>query len=394
MDGFKDRVLLAADAIASSIGSHFGKKHAYRTNDLEQKLLRDLAQLYNLTYYTPMTRINEIAPSPFLIKSITRCNEGECGVFSKLQEWSREAGISADIRNPFDLVRTLLDSSLEACIGITALFKDSFSSAVNKLETSIGTISLAGYCDALRGVSELSATQFQHHYLFHLERTVEDLYQRFSKKGQKLDVRRILGLDKEELEKFRVYVTSKFQPSVKAFLSQAILLKYHWPIASFLERMDGRQYVGFQGKKPLEPTYLGRILSELIDALQHMYYDETVLVAFDKIVNYYFSVFRGFSESVKNLEEVGYIEHHPALNRMYTGLEGILDDVTPQASAYLKRRGMVRLGEVKQDVKDYLLTILYLENEYSRSYATQGLSPNIRSYDLFKLIHSNRLVIK
>lgn len=390
----KDRVDLAANALYDFFNKTFAKKanipRSKKTQYITQTL-NMLIELFIKGYYAPMARVEDLLPYIYVLDQINLCSkEANCKQFNKLINWASNANLKIDKNDPYDLIRLILDASIEACIGLTFTYKDKPTILASKLGGNLGLVSLKGYCDVLRGISDLAATQFQHDYLFHLNETIKDLYRYFKKLKHEVDLEQILKLSEDEWEKLRVFITSKFQPTAKAFLQQVLLLKLHWPLPQLSRGI--KEAKGFVTRKPVEPTYLGRITSEIIDAMMYRYYDETVLQGYDIIAKSYFYVLKELAKIIEKGFSAGYLETLPSMKIMEEEINNSIENMTNIASQYFKRRGILRLGEVKQDAKDYVSQLYYL-NKLAIEFDLFNPFSNISKYDIIKIITLNTLEI-
>ena len=385
----EQRILLAVEGLSKLYGNRFAKKQNITKSNREKfykGLVNSIALLFNDYMYTPISRLQDLIYYTQILDTIRgKIYENNNDPLKKLLEWSNNARLKID-NDPFDIIRLILDSSVEACIGATYMYYRKPSEYSNILKRKIGLLTFEGYCDMLRGIADLTATQFHHEYLFHLGKVIEDLYAYNRRK--ELSLQQILKLDKIELEKFRVFVTSKFEPTSKAFLLQVILTKIHWPLKLLLE---SKEIKGIAARKPIEPTYIGRITSEILDAMMYRYYDDTIVQGYDIILKSYFDVLKEAATYIRRKMSVGYLERIPSMRIMEDNINQTIYNILSNIAAqYFKRRGILRLGEVKQDVKDYIMQLYYLYDE-TRNLGIDIQLSNITSYDLIKLVTKNVL---
>lgn len=368
----------AAEALAELTNKAFSKKSKASSPADIYSMIHDL---YHRGGYAPITRIDDLTYSTSILESV---GDGErCENLKTMKEWASTRGIKVDLRNPFDAVRVVLDTLFETCLYGTKNDQDIIN--VEVVGKAI-KITYRGLCDLLRGLSEFGATQHTWKYLLHLGDFFREIFTSYTgvEIGSVLDA---LKAESRTLEKFRVHVTAKLFPTAKAYLTILYLFKYKWPVTEILyEGSSG----GIRAKKAVEPTYLGRITSELLDSMMGIYHDDTALHAYDTIVKAYFRVFQAFGKDIERKLEVNYLESHPVMLTYIEELTGLATEVTPQIRNHLNRRGVIRLGEVKHDVKDYLLTLFYLAREGER----KGYVPvsSIRSYDIEALLTRNALI--
>lgn len=339
-----------------------------------------LKKLYKKYNYLVISRIPDLRYSTTLINIFAKCTEGKYHDLKATIAWGLSKGIKFNMKDPLDLLRLILDANVEICL------KGHYDEH-NLLNIDLRMAKYSGWCDLLRGISEYAATQFTYMYLYHMEQFTIELYNKYMKKNVS-SIHDIVSASEEETEKFRVYVTAKIFPTSKALLLEMLMLKFRWPLF-LMEKKDIDALGGIRNVKLVEPTYLGRITSELLDSIMGIHYDETILRAYDTIVFSYFNIFREFSRTIEMLYEVDYIESHPAITSMIIQFNKMMDELTPQARQYLRRRGIMRLGEIKQDVKDYILTLYYL-NKKAFEYGFPQVS-EVTKYDIYELVTKNRL---
>ena len=347
----------------------------------DRYILELLQELYKKGSYTVISRIPDLRYSIALIDTIVECIKGSCNNLDRTIQWGINRGIKFNREDPLDLLRLILDANVDICL------KGHYEKH-DLLNIDLGIARYSGWCDLLRGISEYAATQFTYLYLYHMERFTIELFNKYMKRHA-LNIRDIITMNDEDTEKFRVYVTAKVFPTSKALLLEMLLLKFRWPIF-LMEKKDIDTLRGIRNIKLVEPTYLGRITSEILDSIMGVHYDETILRAYDIIVSSYFNALKEFSNTVERGYEVDYIETHPVLTSMIDQLSKIMDDLTPPARQYLERRGIMRLGEVKQDIKDYILTLYYLDKK-ALEYGFPQIS-EIMKYDIYELVTKNKLV--
>jgi len=344
-----------------------------------------LLKLYRKDGYVPIIRIEDLKYSPRIIKQLKECDQ--CKLHDLL-DWAKERGIDVNLNRPFDAVRLILDCLFELCLFGSMKRSELISTPIFTGKSGI-RLTYNGMCDLLRGLSDFASTQHTKDFLFHLGVLARELYSSYTGKDAE-SIKEIIKADPNEAEAFRVYVTSKFFPTVKAFLSIIYLFKYRWVVTELISIGRRLSTLGIRAKKSVEPTYLGRITSELLDSMMGIYYDDTVLNAYDTIIQNYFLVFREFWEAIEKGYEIEYIEAHPSMIRFVNGVKSVLDTVSPQTRSHLERRGIIRLGEIKHDIKDYVLTLYYLNIEAKR--AGYVLISNIDDYDIVELLTKNSLV--
>ena len=370
----------AAKALATLTSPALKKKSKGKTTG---EIYSIVHELYTKEGYVPISRLEDLKYSSYMLNVLTG-KEGSKQI-NTILEWANTRGIKASTRNPFDIVRVILDTMFDTCLYGSVEYNGLLNIGI--LKTKSLTLTYRGLCDLVKGLSEFAATQHLNDYLLHMGELFTELFTSYTgiKIHSLLDALRV---DPDKFEKFRVHITAKFFPMAKAYLTMLYLFKYKWSIREIVstERSEG----GFRAKKAIDPTYLGRITSELLDSMMGHYYDETALHAYDGILRAYFTVFQEFNNDVESGSEFNYIESHPVMSKYVDELKSILKEVTPQIRSHLERRGIVRLGEVKQDVKDYLLTLFYLSKESDR----MGYVPisEIRNYDWEKLLIRNSLV--
>ena len=73
------------------------------------------------------------------------------------------------------------------------------------------------------------------------------------------------------------------------------------------------------------------------------------------------------------------------MKAMEEEINNSIANMTNIASQYFKRRGILRLGEVKQDAKDYISQLYYLHKLASEHGIFNPFS-NISKYDMIKVI--------
>ncbi len=368
----------AAKELAQILGKGL-KKNTKGIDDF--KILESIYELYKETGYVPISRVPDLKYSISIIDALLGQISGENIELRDIIEWAKISELTFDEKDPLDLVRLMLDISMEICLR-------GHYDARELLNIDLGPMTFAGWSDLLRGLSDFAATQFTHMYLFHMGQLTTELYRRYMKVPVS-SLPEVISKDEEELERFRVYVTSKIFPTAKAILLQQLLVKFRWPIF-LMEKKDIDSLRGVRNIKMVEPSYLGRITSEIIDSMAGLHYDESILKAYDTIVSSYFNVIKEFSNAIKNGYDVDYIESHPAMNQMIDDVNRVMEELTPQTKRYLLRRGIIRLGEVKQDIKDYVLTLYYLSKKalsYQMNWFTE-----ITKYDIYTLVENNKLL--
>ena len=364
----------AATALANLTGKALRKRSKPVTyGDVHASL----HELYRLGGYVPITRMEDLQYNTELLKALTTAPQNPD--LTIMAEWARERGVKVDLGNPYDAARLILDALFETCLYGHKKGDDILS--IKVMKKSLG-LTYRGLCDLLRGLSEFAATQHSYKYLLHLATLFKELFTSYTGVEVK-SVVDALRTDPETVEKFRVHITSKFFPTAKEYVTVLYLLKYKWPITEVILE---ESYGGMKTRKAIDPTYLGRITSELLDSMMGIYYDSTALQAYDTIVKAYFSVFQAISNDIERGYEINYIESHPVMLTYIQSIEEASTAATPQIRNHLRRRGMIRLGEVKQDVKDYVMTLFYLERESQR----RGYAPvsSIRGYNIEALMRS------
>ena len=263
--------------------------------------------------------------------------------------------------NPMNVAAAIVYWSLRLCVERTRP-----GSALGEASFRIGTlkVGLNAYCDAMARIPLVTLVLASNYYYSYALNFYLEALSEFASKSATFkecrykgpfrdpdDVALVSRECPESYEGFRRELTSRVGTGLRALLASLYLIKWIYDPLEVLGLLEPRliRGGGLRSNYPVQPTYLGRLLSEALEVWMHSLVDDRALRAFGLAVLEYFRLVENFLEEPRRLEgsvrkwENLYVSE--PIREWVNALKVIIEE-----SEALKAVNPLRLGEAVEDL--------------------------------------------